>query len=55
MDSQLKGFKCNQRQKGLDNIDDSRMKLDESYLKRIDVLDERLNKLKEEFKDLSLA
>ncbi len=55
MDSQLKGFKCNQRQKELDNIDDSIMKLEESYLKRINVLDEPQNKLKDEFKDLSLA
>ena len=30
------------------------MRLEESYLKRIKVLDERLDELKEEFKDLSL-
>ena len=30
------------------------MRLEESYLKRIKVLDERQNELKEEFKDLSL-
>ena len=54
-DSQLEELKRNQRQEELDNIEDSRMRLEESYQARIKVLDERQNELKEELKALSPA
>lgn len=49
-DSQLEELKRNQRQEELDNIEDSRKKLEESYQGRIKVLDERQNEIKEELK-----
>tara|TARA_B100000700_G_C14477853_1_gene593668 strand:- start:151 stop:351 length:201 start_codon:yes stop_codon:yes gene_type:complete len=52
-DSQLEELKRNQRQEELDNIDDSRKRLEEGYQARIKVLDERQNKIKEELKALS--
>ena len=54
-DSQLEELKRNQRQEELDNIEDSRKRLEESYQARIKVLDERHNELKEELKALSPA
>ena len=52
-DSQLEELKRNQRQEELDDIEDSRKRLEESYQARIKVLDERQNEIKEEFKALS--
>ena len=52
-DSQLEELKRNQRQEELDNIEDSRKRLEESFHARIKVLDERQNELKEELKALS--
>ena len=52
-DSQFEELKRNQRQEELDNIEDSRKKLEESYQSRINVLDERQNEIKEELKALS--
>ena len=52
-DSQLEELKRKQRQDELDNIEDSRQKLEESFHSRIKVLDERQNALKEELKQLS--
>ena len=51
--SQLEELKRNQRQEELDNIEDSRKRLEESYQARIKVLDERQNEIKEELKTLS--
>ena len=52
-DSQLDELRRNQRQEELDNIEDSRKRLEESYQARIKVLDERQNEIKEELKALS--
>jgi ABC-type phosphate transport system auxiliary subunit len=52
-DSQLEELRRNQRQEELDNIEDSRKRLEDSYQARIKVLDERQNELKEELKALS--
>ena len=52
-DIQLEELKRNQRQEELDNIEDSRKRLEESCQARIKVLDERQNELKEELKGLS--
>ena len=52
-DSQLEELKRNQRQEELDNIEDSRKRLEESYQARIKVLDERQDEIKEELKALS--
>ena len=52
-DSQLKELNLNQRQRELDNIEDSRKRLEESYQARIKVLDERQNVIKEELKAFS--
>ena len=52
-DSQLEELKRNQRQEELDNIEDSRKSLEESYQARTKVLDERQNELKEELKALT--
>ena len=52
-DSQLEELKRNQRQEELDNIEDSRKRLEESYQARIKVLDERQNEIKEELKAFS--
>jgi len=52
-DSQLEELKLKQRQEDLDNIEDSRKRLEESYQARIKVLDERHNVIKEELKALS--
>ena len=54
-DSQLEELKRNQRQEELDDIEDSRKRLEESYQARIKVLDERQNEIKEELKALSPA
>ena len=54
-DSQLGELKRNQRQEELDNIEDSRKRLEESYQARIKVLDERQDELREELKALSSA
>ncbi|WP_413390659.1 hypothetical protein [Prochlorococcus marinus] len=52
-DSQLEELKRNQRQEELDDIEDTRKRLDESYQARIKVLDERQNEIKKELKSLS--
>ena len=52
-DSQFEELKRKHRQEELDNIEDSRKKLEKSYQSRIKVLDERQNELKEELKALS--
>ena len=52
-DSQLEELKRNQRQEELDDIEDSRKRLEESYQARIKALDERQNEIKEELKTLS--
>ena len=52
-DSQLEELKRNQRQEELDDIEDTRKRLEESYQARIKVLDERQNEIKEELKALS--
>ena len=52
-DSQLEELKRNQRQEELDDIEDMRKRLEESYKARIKVLDERQNEIKKELKTLS--
>jgi len=52
-DSQLEELKRNQRQEELDDVEDTRKRLEESYKARIKVLDERQNEIKEELKALS--
>ena len=52
-DRQFEELKRNQRQKALDNIEDSRKRLEESYQALIKVLDERQNQIIEELKTLS--
>ena len=52
-DSQLEELKRNQRQEELDDIEDSRKRLEESYQARIKVLDELHDEIKEELKALS--
>ena len=49
-DSQLEELKRNQGQKELDDIEDSRKRLEESYQARIKVLDERQNEMKMNFR-----
>ena len=51
-DSQLEELRLNQRQEELDDIEDSRKRLEESYQARIKVLDERQNEIKEELNPL---
>ena len=51
-DSQLEELKRNQRQEELDDIEDTRKRLEESYNARIKVLDERQNEIKEELNAL---
>ena len=52
-DSQLEELKLNQRQEELDDIEDTRKRLEESYKARVKVLDERQNEIKKELKALS--
>ena len=52
-DSQLEELKRNQRQGELDDIEDTRKRLEESYKARIKVLDERQNEINEELNALS--
>ena len=52
-DGQIEELKRNQRQEELDNIEDSRKRLEESYQACIKVLDERQDEIKEELKALS--
>ena len=52
-DSQLEELNRNQRQDELDNIEDSRKRLEENYQARIKVLDERQKEIKEQSKSLS--
>ena len=52
-DSQLEELKRNQRQEELDDIEETRKRLEESYKARIKVLDERQDEIKEELKALS--
>ena len=52
-DSQIEELMRNQRQEELDNIEDSRKRIEESYQSRIKVLDERQIEIKEELNALS--
>jgi len=52
-DSQLEELKRNQRQEELDDIEDTRKRLEESFQARIKVLDERQNEIKKELKAFS--
>ena len=52
-DSQLEKLKRNQCQGELDNIEDSRKRLEVSYQARVKVLAERQNEIKEELKALA--
>ncbi len=52
-DTQLEELKRNHRQEELDDIDDSRKSLEESYQARIKVLDERQNEIIKELNALS--
>ena len=54
-DSQLEEIKRNQQQEELDNIEASRMRLEESYQARVKVLDDREHELQEEIKALAPA
>ena len=51
-DSHFDEFKRSHCQEELDNFDESRKRLEDSYQARIKVLDERQNELKEELKAL---
>ena len=52
-DSQLEELNLSQRQGELDNIENTKKRLEESYQARIQVLDERQNERREELKALS--
>ena len=52
-DSQYEEIKLKQRQEELDNLEASRKRLEETYLSRIKIIDEREHELKEELKVLS--
>ena len=52
-DSQLEELKQKQNQEELDNIIESRRRLEETYQARIKVLDEREHELKDELKALA--
>jgi len=52
-DRQLEELKRNERQEELDDIEDTRKRLEASYEARIKVLDERQNEIKKELKALS--
>ena len=52
-DSQLEELKQKQNQEELDNIVESRKRLEETYQARIKVLDEREHELKDELKTLA--
>merc|ERR1712138_391937 len=54
-DSQLEEIKRNQRQEELDNIENSRKRLEKSYQARVKVLDKREHELQEEIKALAPA
>jgi len=54
-DSQLEELKQKQNQEELDNIIESRRRLEETYQARIKVLDEREHELKDELKALAPA
>ena len=45
-DSQVEELKSNQRQEEIDDIDDSRKRLEDSYQVRIKVLNQRQNEIK---------
>tara|TARA_Y100001968_G_scaffold95067_1_gene85348 strand:+ start:1008 stop:1178 length:171 start_codon:yes stop_codon:yes gene_type:complete len=52
-DSQFEELKRNQRQEEIDNIEESRKRLEESYQARIKFLDELKKEIKEELKAFS--
>ena len=54
-DSQLEEIKRNQREEELENIENSRKRLEDSYQARVKVLDEREHELQEEIKALAPA
>ena len=54
-DSQLEEIKRNQHQQELDNLEASRKRLEETYLSRIKIIDEREHELQEELKALAPA
>tara|TARA_B100000700_G_C14442799_1_gene577882 strand:- start:170 stop:442 length:273 start_codon:yes stop_codon:yes gene_type:complete len=52
-DSKLEEIKCKQRQEELDNLENSRKRLEQTYQSHIKIIDERKNELQEELKALS--
>ena len=54
-DSQFEEIKRNQREEGLENIETSRKRLEESYQVRVKVLEDREHELQEEIKSLTPA
>ena len=54
-DSQLEEIKRTQRQEELENLENSRKRLEETYQSRIKILDEREHELHEELKALTPA
>ena len=52
-DSQLEEIKRNQKEEELENIENSRKRLEESYQARVKVLDRREQELQEEIKALA--
>ena len=54
-DSQPREIKRNQREEELDNIEDYRKRLEESFQSRVKVLGDRVNELQEETKALAPA
>ena len=54
-DSQLEEIKRNQREEELENIENSRKRLEESYQARIKMLENREHELQEEIKALAPA
>ena len=54
-DSQLEELKKRQHQEELENLAESRKRLEDNYQSRIKILDERETELKEELKTVALA
>ena len=54
-DSQLDEIKLKQRQEELDNLEESRKRLEANYQSRIKIIDEREHELQEELKALMPA
>ena len=54
-DSQLEEIKRKQQQEELDNLEDSRKRLEKTYQSRIKIIDEREHEIKEALKALTPA